>query len=177
MAKSTLSSAVNSDNLKRIGCMLVGVGLGTFISRKLQDTAQTSGIDGISNLSNYLGPGAVALAGLMAHQSSKDGMLRDIALGASISGASQIVNNLIGKQVVSLNGDVEPMLPGVGDIPLLPSENYAATHYDDDAQPAPAAQLVADTAQAASSDFDTVEGIGSDLDPVDLSGIEEAAIV
>ncbi|MGN0029712.1 MAG: hypothetical protein ACI35Q_08320 [Marinilabiliaceae bacterium] len=176
MAKSTLSSAVNSDNLKRIGCMLVGVGLGTFISRKLQDTAQTSGIDGISNLSNYLGPGAVALAGLMAHQSSKDSMLRDIALGASISGASQIVNNLIGKQVVSLNGDVDPMLPGVGDIPLLPSENYAATHYDD-AQSAPAAQLVADTAEAASSDFDTVEGIGSDLDPVDLSGIEEAAIV
>ena len=175
MAKSTLSSAVNSDNLKRIGCMLVGVGLGTFISRKLQDTAQTSGIDGISNLSNYLGPGAVALAGLMAHQSSKDSMLRDIALGASISGASQIVNNLIGKQVVSLNGDVEPMLPGVGDIPLLPSENYAATHYDD-AQDAPA-QLVADTAQPASSDFDAVEGIGSDLDPVDLSGIEEAAIV
>lgn len=175
MAKSTLSSAVNSGNLKRIGCMLVGVGLGTFISRKLQDTAQTSGIDGISNLSNYIGPGAVALAGLMAHQSSKDSMLRDIALGASISGASQIVNNLIGKQVVSLNGDVEPMLPGVGDIPLLPSENYAATHYDD-AQTAPA-QLVADTAEAASPDFDAVEGIGSDLDPVDLSGIEEAAIV
>lgn len=174
MAKSTLSSAVNSGNLKRIGCMLVGVGLGTFISRKLQDTAQTAGIEGISNLSNYIGPGAVALAGLMAHQSSKDSMLRDIALGASISGASQIVNNLIGKQVVSLNGDVEPMLPGVGDIPMLPSENYAATHYDD-AQPAPAAQLVADTAEAA--DFDAVEGIGSDLDPVDLSGIEEAAIV
>lgn len=176
MAKSTFSSAVNSGNLKRIGCMLVGVGLGTFISRKLQDTAQTSGIDGISNISNYIGPGAVALAGLMAHQSSKDSMLRDIALGASISGASQIVNNLIGKQVVSLNGDVEPMLPGVGDIPMLPSENYAATHYDGD-QDAPAAQLVADTAPAASSDFDAVEGIGSDLDPVDLSGIEEAAIV
>lgn len=173
MAKSTLSSAVNSDNLKRIVCMLVGVGIGTFVSRKLQDTAQTSGIDGISNLSNYIGPGVVALGGLMAHQSSKDSMLRDIALGASISGASQIVNNIIGKQVVSLNGDVEPMLPGVGDIPMLPSENYAATHYDD----AQAAELTADTAEAASSDFDAVEGIGSDLDPVDLSGIEEAAIV
>jgi|GEM_PF-1025546 hypothetical protein len=168
MAKSSFTRAVNSDSLKRIGCMLLGVGVGTFISRKLSDTVQTSGVDGISNYAHYIGPAAVAIAGLMAHQSSKDGMLRDVALGASISGASTIVNNVIGKQVVSLNGDVEPLLPGMGgDIPLLPSENYAATHYE--AEP--------EDASAEEVPVDNVEGIGSDLAPVDLSGIEEAAIV
>lgn len=167
MAKSTFSRAVNSDNLKRIGCMLLGVGLGTYVSRKLSDTVQTSGVEGISNYSHYIGPAAVALAGLMAHQSSKEGIVRDIALGASISGASTIVNNVIGKQVVSLNGDIEPMLPGIGgDIPLLPSENYASTHYEA-VQDAPAEEVP----------VDPFEGIGSDLTPVDLSGVEEAAIV
>lgn len=167
MSKSSFTKAVNTNSLKRIGCMLLGVGVGTFISRKLSDTVQTSGVDGISQYSHYIGPAAVAVAGLMAHQSSKDGMIRDIALGASISGASTIVNNVMGKQVVSLNGDVEPMLPGMGgDIPLLPSENYAATHYDN-AVDAPAEEVP----------VDPVEGIGSALAPVDLSGIEEAAIV
>lgn len=167
MAKSSFSRAVNGDSLKRIGCMLLGVGVGTFVSRKLSDTVQTSGVDGISSYAHYIGPAAVAVAGLMAHQSSRSGMLRDIALGASISGASTIVNNVMGKQVVSLNGDVEPMLPGMGgDIPLLPSENYAATHYES-VQDAPAEEVP----------VDPVEGIGSDLAPVDLSGIEEAAIV
>lgn len=72
-----------------------------------------------------------------------------------------------GKKVVSLNGDVEPMLHGMGgDIPLLPSENYAATHYES-VQDAPTEEVP----------VDPVEGIGSDLAPVDLSGIEEAAIV
>lgn len=167
MSKSSFTKAVNTNSLKRIGCMLLGVGVGTFISRKLSDTVQTSGVDGISQYSHYIGPAAVAVAGLMAHQSSKDGMIRDIALGASISGASTIVNNVMGKQVVSLNGDVEPMLPGMGgDIPLLPSENYAATHYES-VQDAPAEEVP----------VDPVEGIGSDLALVDLSGIEEAAIV
>lgn len=167
MSKSSFTKAVNTNSLKRIGCMLLGVGVGTFISRKLSDTVQTSGVDGISQYSHYIGPAAVAVAGLMAHQSSKDGMIRDIALGASISGASTIVNNVMGKQVVSLNGDVEPMLPGMGgDIPLLPSENYAATHYES-VQDAPSEEVP----------VDPVEGIGSDLAPVDLSGIEEAAIV
>jgi len=167
MSKSSFTKAVNTNSLKRIGCMLLGVGVGTFISRKLSDTVQTSGVDGISNYAHYIGPAAVAVAGLMAHQSSKDGMIRDIALGASISGASTIVNNVMGKQIVSLNGDVEPMLPGMGgDIPLLPSENYAATHYEETVE-APAEEVP----------VDPVEGIGSDLSPVDLSGIEEAAIV
>ena len=167
MSKSSFTKAVNTNSLKRIGCMLLGVGVGTFVSRKFSDTVQTSGVDGISQYSHYIGPAAVAVAGLMAHQSSKDGMIRDIALGASISGASTIVNNVMGKQVVSLNGAVEPMLPGMGgDIPLLPSENYAATHYES-VQDAPAEEVL----------VDPVEGIGSDLAPVDLSGIEEAAIV
>ena len=53
-----------------------------------------------------------------------------------------------------------------GDIPLLPSENYAATHYEP-TEETPAEEVP----------VDPVEGIGSDLAPVDLSGIEEAAIV
>lgn len=167
MANTSFTKAVNGNSLKRIGCMLLGVGVGTFVSKKLSDTVQTSGVDGISQYSHYIGPAAVAVAGLMAHQSSKDGMLRDVALGASISGASTIVNNVMGRQVVSLNGDVEPMLPGMGgDIPLLPSENYAATHYDD-----------AGDASAEDVPVDSVEGIGSDLEPINLQGIEEAAIV
>ncbi|MBP5419561.1 MAG: hypothetical protein J6Y72_07115 [Bacteroidales bacterium] len=53
-----------------------------------------------------------------------------------------------------------------GDIPLLPSENYAATHYE-----------LTEETPAEEVPVDLVEGIGSDLAPVDLSGIEEAAIV
>ena len=56
MAKSSFTRAVNSNSLKRIGCMLLGVGVGTFISRKLSDTVQTSGVDGISQYSHYIGP-------------------------------------------------------------------------------------------------------------------------
>lgn len=121
----------------KIACTLAGVAAGSYASGLIGKKDEVSGTDLLGldgDTSNYVAPLVTAAAGGVLYASTRDENIRNVAVGIMAAGGAKVVNKLAGKSLVSLNGTDEEqpvIVPGIGDVYELPTENQWATTYND----------------------------------------------
>lgn len=104
------------DATMKLAGTFVGVVAGGIVKKTLNESNAVDGLAGSAK--NYLVPAVMAVGGAVLSASVSDSFVKNVGFGVSAVGGAGLVNEAMGKEVITLNG-----VKGVGRIPRrIPSQ-------------------------------------------------------